>query len=215
MHRPREPATEVDVARRVAATRPCPGCGRPHVAGAAALTALVAAAQEPPLLEALEVHPHPVRVRAEPFGQLEGAGRALELAETPRLRRAQARRTGPEDRFKHTVGTVDRPTWWPPTSTAPGQRGRAGNPEAAMSRSPIPWLSPDGAGDGRRCSLEPIANRGLSSDDQGSTNRAQGEPMTNRPLLEIAAQIARIFVVGMSTAAVVLGFVLLVLAIVL
>jgi hypothetical protein len=39
--------------------------------------------------------------------------------------------------------------------------------------------------------------------------------MTNRPFLEIAAQIARIFVVGMSTAAVVLGFVLLVLAIVL
>lgn len=39
--------------------------------------------------------------------------------------------------------------------------------------------------------------------------------MTNRPFLEIAATIARIFVVTMSTAAVVLGFVLLVLAIVL
>jgi hypothetical protein len=39
--------------------------------------------------------------------------------------------------------------------------------------------------------------------------------MTNRPLLEIAAYFARVFVVGMSTAAVVLGFVLLVLAIVL
>jgi hypothetical protein len=39
--------------------------------------------------------------------------------------------------------------------------------------------------------------------------------MTNRPFLEIAALIARIVVVSMSIAAVVVGFVLLVLAILL
>jgi hypothetical protein len=39
--------------------------------------------------------------------------------------------------------------------------------------------------------------------------------MTNRPFLDLAALIARIFVVSMSIAAVVLGVVLLVLAIVL
>lgn len=39
--------------------------------------------------------------------------------------------------------------------------------------------------------------------------------MVNRPLREIVTIIARIFVVGMSTAAVVLGFVLLILAILL
>jgi hypothetical protein len=46
-------------------------------------------------------------------------------------------------------------------------------------------------------------------------NPIEGAPMVNRPFREVAALIARIFVVGMSTAAVVLGFVLLILAIVL
>ena len=39
--------------------------------------------------------------------------------------------------------------------------------------------------------------------------------MTNRPFLDLAAFIARLFVVSMSITAVVLGFVLLILAIVL
>jgi hypothetical protein len=79
--RPRQPAAQIDVARRWLAARSCVRGDDPHVTGPAAALGLPLTGDEAGLAKAFQVDADAVGMQAEPLGQLVGSGGPAEIAQ--------------------------------------------------------------------------------------------------------------------------------------